>query len=385
VRLVVHPSWSFAVFALLAGCVHDPSSNDAGPSETGETTAQAEAEAGTETETGGEPTVFDPPVGEDASITAFDDAHVYFGAENFRQIDVALELPAPELAYESVSLTITLGCPNGLCDWWDRKGWIAVVEDPGTEQEKILEVARFMTPYRVGAQHVLDVTELRPLLSGDVTLRVFIDTWVGPGHANGDGWLVDATFDFVGGDPQRVPIAVLPIWTLRSVEYGNPTLPTSQTVPETPIAIPAEADAVSLRTIITGHGQGNLDNCAEFCPRNHGFLIAQQAFVRQIWRDNCAETPVVGQQGTWQYPRAGWCPGAEVIPWLEDVSAAITPGETVAVVYDVEAYENSCSPESPVCEGCSLGTGCEYDGGNHTPPIYDLSAMLIAFRDVGEQ
>ncbi|HLT37627.1 MAG TPA: peptide-N-glycosidase F-related protein, partial [Enhygromyxa sp.] len=147
---------------------------------------------------------------------------------------------------------------------------------------------------------------------------------------------------------------------------------------------PAEADAVSLRSIITGHGQGNLHNCAEFCPRNHGFLVVEQPFVREIWRDDCDQTPIEGQQGTWQYPRAGWCPGAEVIPWLEDVSAAAPAGQSVTVSYDVETYENSCRPDAPVCTGCALGTGCEYDGGNHTPPIYDLSAMLIAYRNVGQ-
>lgn len=362
-----------AAAAPLLGCVQQPS---------------AEGSIDTDTETGSAETgslPFEPAIGEDTSITAFEQAHVYFGDENVRQIDVDLSFPPAELAYESVVLTITLGCPNDNCDWWDRKGFIGVVRDAGTEQESILEVARFMTPYRVGAQHVIDVSELRPLLADDLTLRVFIDTWVGPGHQNGDGWLVDARFDFVGGAPTRVPIAVLPIWDLRTVEYGNPDLPISASVPEAAIEIPSEADAISLRSIITGHGQGNLDNCAEFCPRNHGFLIAEDAFLRQIWRDDCAETPVEGQQGTWQYPRAGWCPGAEVIPWLEDASDAVAPGETVAISYDVQAYENTCRPDAPECTGCALGTGCEYDGGNHTPPIYDLSAMLIAYRNVGEE
>lgn len=363
-----------AAVALLS-CAHEPNAGTAEDSST--STDDSEG-----SETGD--TSFAPMIGEDTSVTAFDQAHVYFGEQNMRQIDVALSFPPAELAYESVTLDITLGCPNDACDWWDRKGFIAVVRDPGSEQESILEIARFMTPYRVGAQHVIDVSELRPLLAGDVTLRVFIDTWVGPGHQNGDGWLVSARFDFAGGSPERVPIAVLPIWSLRTFEYGNPDLPVADSVPETAVEIPAEADAVSLRSIITGHGQGNLDNCAEFCPRNHGFLLGEQAFVREIWRDDCAQTPVEGQQGTWQYPRAGWCPGAEVIAWIEDVSAAVTPGQSVSVIYDVQAYENSCRPESPMCTGCALGTGCEYDGGNHTPPIYDLSAMLIAYRNIGQ-
>ena len=372
----------FAAVAQLLACANEPGPVDA--SEPPETSGEDSTGDSTGDTGDGEPAPFAPPIGDDTSITPFDDAHVWFGEENHREIDVAVELPAAELAYESVTLTITLGCPNDKCDWWDRKGFLGLVRDPGTEQESIVEIARFMTPYRVGAVHVIDVTELRPLLAGDVVMRVFIDTWVGPGHQNGDGWLFDAQFDFVGGAPTRMPIAAIPLWDYQTVEYGNPALPIAEAVAPVAVEIPAEADAVELRSIITGHGQGNLDNCAEFCPRNHGFLVGEQAFVREIWRDNCAETPVQGQQGTWQYPRAGWCPGAEVIPWVEAVGDAVVPGSTVSVTYDVESYENTCRPDSPNCSGCSLGTGCEYDGGSHTPPIYDISAMLIAYRTLGE-
>jgi hypothetical protein len=382
VRLPVYPSILLAAVAQLSACAHEPGTPPGEAGEAGE--AGESSTSGDGTETGDEPAPFMPEIGDDGSFVAFADAHVWFGEENHRQIDVALSLPAAELAYASVTLDLTLGCPNDRCDWWDRKGYIGLVRAPGTEQESIVEVARFMTPYRVGARHVIDVTELRPLLAGDVVLRVFIDTWVGPGHPNGDGWLVDARFDFVGGAPTRVPIAAIPLWDLRTVEYGDPAAPISESVPSVVVELPIETDAVALRSIITGHGQGNLHNCAEFCPRNHGFLIGEQPFVREIWRDDCAETPVEGQQGTWQYPRAGWCPGAEVIPWIEEVGAAAPAGASVTVTYDVQAYENTCRPDAPVCTGCALGTGCDYDGGNHTPPIYDISAMLIAYRNLGE-
>jgi hypothetical protein len=50
------------------------------------------------------------------------------------------------------------------------------------------------------------------------------------------------------------------------------------------------------------------------------------------------------------------------------------------VGYDVEAYVNTCRPEAEVCQGCSLGTGCEYDGGNHTNSRYWFSSLLIYYR-----
>ncbi|MFV8749778.1 peptide-N-glycosidase F-related protein [Nannocystaceae bacterium ST9] len=363
----------------MSACTGPTAATDTGDaSETGEDESEGGSEAESETGETGDPYV--PTPGEDATIVAYEQAYVYFGDENHRQIDVVVEFPPAELTYAGAELEIELSCPNGKCDWWDRHGFLGVVIDPGSDQERIVELARFITPYRVGANWTIDVAALRPLLAGEVTLRLFIDTWVGPGHANGDGWMVDARFVLKGGVPERIPIAVIPAWYETTFEYGNPMIPTADSIAPVDVAIPAEATAVELRTLITGHGQGNLDNCAEFCPKNHGFLIGDQSYVKEILRDDCADTPVEGQQGTWQYSRAGWCPGAEVLAWVEDVGAAMPAGATTTLRYDVEAYENSCRPDAPECTGCSLGTGCEYDGGNHTAPVYKFSSVVVAFR-----
>jgi hypothetical protein len=325
--------------------------------------------------------------GPDVSVTAFDGAHVFFlgweDGQNQRQIDVELEFPAAELGYEAVTLELGLRCPEGGCDWWDRAAYIGVVEGAGTEEERVLEIARFMTPYRVEGAWTIDVSSLRPLLSGTRTLRVFIDTWVGPGHANGDGWLVDARFDFVGGVPAELPVEVIPLWAYSEATVGDPALPVDGQVEPVTVAIPAGASRVELRSIITGHGQGNAENCAEFCQLAHGSLVGTAAVQRTVWRDDCADNPINDQQGTWMYPRAGWCPGADVLAWVEDVSDGATAGQEVQVTYDVSSYENTCRPEAETCMGCALGTGCEYDGGNHTPPVVKMSAVLVAYQATG--
>ena len=41
--------------------------------------------------------------------------------------------------------------------------------------------------------------------------------------------------------------------------------------------------------------------------------------------DDCATTAAPGQQGTYQYSRAGWCPGAMVEPWIEAVDTHTEP------------------------------------------------------------
>lgn len=395
---------TYAVAALLmAACGGSPSPAPAGeteaPGSSGEagTTAGAsestagpgESTAAVDGSSSGGTTEGIPMIepGPDASVVAFDGTPVYFlgwdAGQNQRQVDVELEFPPAELGYEAVTLELGLRCPEGGCDWWDRAAYIGVVEGVGTEQERVLEVARFMTPYRVGGTWSIDVSSLRPLLSGTRTLRVFIDTWVGPGHANGDGWLVDARFDFVGGVPAELPVEVIPLWAYSEATVGDPALPVDGQLTPVTVAIPGAASRVELRSIITGHGQGNAENCAEFCQLAHGFLVGATAVQRTIWRDDCAENPINDQQGTWMYPRAGWCPGADVIAWVEDVSDGATPGQDVEVLYDVSDYENTCRPDSPDCMGCSLGTGCEYDGGNHTPPVVKLSAVLVVYQPTG--
>lgn len=400
------PSCVLAV--LLAACGGSPSPAPAGEDETAGSSGEAgttTAPVGASTSGPGESTALPDPDGSsggegtttegtpaiepgpDVSVTAFDGAHVYFlgweDGQNQRQIDVELEFPAAELGYEAVTLELGLRCPEGGCDWWDRAAYLGVVEGAGTEEERVLEVARFMTPYRVEGAWTIDVSSLRPLLSGTRTLRVFIDTWVGPGHANGDGWLVDARFDFVGGVPAELPVEVIPLWAYSEATVGDPALPVDGQIEPVTVAIPAGASRVELRSIITGHGQGNAENCAEFCQLAHGYLVGTAAVQRTVWRDDCAENPIDDQQGTWTYPRAGWCPGADVIAWVEDVTEGATPGREVQVLYDVSSYENTCRPDAETCMGCALGTGCEYDGGNHTPPVVRMSAVLVAYQATG--
>lgn len=326
--------------------------------------------------TTGEPLV----VGGDEIIPLFEATDVYFAdGDNRRDVDATVAFPEPALAYEGVALYLTLSCPEaGECDWWDRGGYIGVVENVGTEDERVIEVARFITPYRVGGSWALEITHLRPLLAGEQTIRVHIDTWVGPGHANGDGWVVDAEVQFYGGNPTRVPKAVLPLWPHMSFGIGDPANPIETQVAEQTVELPEGTTEVELAATITGHGQGNLDNCAEFCQMTHGFLVGATPVQQVLWRDDCGDNPIDNQQGTWTLPRAGWCPGDMVTPWIEDVTEGIEDGQ-VTVSYGLTDYDNTCRPDAPTCMGCALGTGCEYDGGNHTAPSYQLSAVLVAY------
>ena len=324
-----------------------------------------------------------PPT-QNASVTTFDAAHIYWGAENRREIALDTVFP-PHGPWKKVTMHLTLACPQGGCDPWDRAGSIGLIDGTGPDT-RALEIARFMTPYGRGGSWVYDVTDLQTLLAGPRTMHAYVDTWVA------SGWLVTARFDFEAGTPARKPVKVIPIdWNRERLDrdravYGDPYRPIpDQLVPRT-VALPASGfSQAEVFVITTGHGQGSSGNCAEFCPREHSVLVDGAAHKKTIWRDDCEFNPVQPQNGTWQYDRAGWCPGADVKPWIEDLGTSLAPGSTHTIGYDVQAYTNRCRWDSDVarryCSACaSLGLPCQYDTGGHTEPYFLVSAYLVLFE-----
>lgn len=315
--------------------------------------------------------------GADSNVTAFDKAHLTGGSRNIYQTSTFPE----QGSYERITMTLTLACPAGGCDPWDRWGNIGIVlkknaSDPGGDQ--ILELGRFVTPYGVGGTFKYDVTDLRPALSGKQELRIFTDTWV-------DGWLATVKFEMKGGVPAKEPSFVMPLWTALHVGVGVPSKPISNSVPTRQVTVDQASCGLAVRAIITGHGQGNRDNCAEFCAKTHYYKVGTASHGKSVWRDDCASTAVQNQNGTWQYPRAGWCPGADVRAFSVDVGADVNAEakagkKAFPVAYDVEGYDNTCRPDNCSASSCVFGTGCAYDNGAHTEPYYAMTAVLIGYK-----
>ncbi len=362
--------------ALLAACGTETSSGDTG--NTGGASTTSTGGAGGTGGTGGS----GPTPGTDATVTPFDHTHLYFtGDDNKRVVDATATFPT-EGVYEHIVLHLSLTCPQGGCDAWDRFASLSIVTEKGQSgaPDTEIEIARYITPYKVKASWDIDVTDLRPLLSGEITMRSFIDTWVGPGSPYGAGWEVTASFEMKGGLPAKEPVAVVPVWNRTYTVYGDPNKTIAAQLPAQTVTLPEEASSFALRTFVTGHGQGNAGNCAEFCKRDHTLTVGSAPHAQQIWRSDCATTATPNQQGTWKYARAGWCPGADVLPWMLDVTPDVTGASTATFAYDVQAYENTCRPDAATCSGCTLGATCDYDGGAHTEPNYQVSSLLIAYR-----
>lgn len=294
------------------------------------------------------------------TIPIFRQTHVFFGnGHNRREVEQNVLFPGADESFSKLTLRFKLNCPSGGCDWWDRKGSLYILDD---EKGKI-EIFRFMTPYRVGATWQLDVTDLRPLFVGFKKFQVFIDTWVGPGHAQGNGWSVDASIDFREGIPVNKVVDVIPLFTSQSVVYGDPSRPAGL---NTHVELNAWARRGRIWSFVTGHGQGNTENCAEFCPKVHTINFADQRIRRTIWRNDCNMTRTEGSQmGTWTLARAGWCPGDKVSPWIIDIPEEKL-SSSMRIGWSPQAYNNRFRGN--------------YNGGSNTEPYYQISSLLVLYE-----
>lgn len=317
------------------------------------------------------------------TVTLFDAVQLSFAdMANHRTVDGTATFP--DGPFQHVTLHLTLACPSGRCDQWDRLGSLRIASGApmgDAMSPPLAEFARFVTTYGVRGAWDLDVTDLQPLFHGTQPIQAFIDTWVGPGSPYGNGWLLTASLEFTSGLAAHQPVAVVPLAWDQAV-YGDPARPIAMQLPPQSITVPATGVAsTGLYVITTGHGQGNVENCAEFCPRTHTVTVDGTPYKQDIWRNDCDQNPINTQRGNWQPSRAGWCPGDVVQPWIVDLGTTLAPGMSHTVSYDVETYVNTCRPDAATCARCTLGATCPYDGGNHTEPFYKVTAFVVLYAN----
>ncbi len=330
-------------------------------------------------------------------VTVFDLADQYYvsGDENLRTIDAPVDFPEGD--WERINLRLELSCPaDGDCDNWDRLANIYLVEDPGGENEESYELLRYITPYNEGMCIHTDVSDYAALLTGARTLRSFISTWVGPGSPHGHGWRVTLKFIFHPGVASReLPTQILNVWSNNWITVGDPDNLIGDQIGIRQIEIPAGVTRAETRLLVTGHGQGNQDNCAEFCHSQQVILVNDLPVSVDPWRSDCSQNPLDDQDGTWRYSRAGWCPGAVVLPHVSDVTALADIAAQNNFGYEVwdsegDLYINNCRPgagdENNICQECAFDDdpgNCDYDGGMHTEPRDQISVQLFLYGQSG--
>jgi hypothetical protein len=304
------------------------------------------------------------------SVLTFDREFVNWASAQERSFD----FPDAAVPIRAITMTIRLDCPSGGCDPWDRSAFVFVRgRDPAGKMDEY-EIARFITPYGVGCSWEVDVTDYRIFLAGSASLGFFVETYIGGER----GWLVTIRFDFYPGAPERKVLSIENLWHGKPV-YGDPGSPIADFFTAKTLKIDPAATAVKLRFSVTGHGQGNTDNAAEFARKLHGVHVNADSFEHYLWRDDCDENPCSPQAGTWQFARAGWCPGSAVEPWDVDASDSVVPGGTATIQYEVEPYTNRCRPSGTCTAADCIWGDCNYNSGDHTPPIYWVESQVITY------
>jgi len=285
--------------------------------------------------------------------------------------------PAQDL-YEQILCHITIACPGppGDCDPWDRFANLRLRHWLDETNYEDYEIARFITPYDItyasGPQTcswTTDVTDYQFLLHDDVTLRLFIDTWIG-----GDkGWLLTIDFEMLPGTPEREPFAIERLWYAGWVNYGDPDNPIEDHIQPVSTTMPTAATWARFKAFLTGHGFWNTDNAAEFSNKAQRLSSGANFEIQYLWRPDCESNPCSPQLGTWQYDRAGWCPGDKADPWDVDISDWLVPGESSELTFLFQPYINHCRPNNPDCVDVA---GCDCAGHAY----YRFEGQVIYYR-----
>jgi len=214
----------------------------------------------------------------------------------------------------------------------DQKEWSWYSEP--FEVVESYEVARFITPYGKGLDlgengftWIYDVTDYAPLLRGEVDLA-----------AANTFEVLDLKFVFVEGTPPREVRDIRNLWQYGNHRYGD----LADGIAIEPLTLTRDQDANGLmvRSRISGHGHAGPHNCCEWDPKEHTLLVGGfERFRWTVWRD-CGMNPVHPQGGTWQFDRAGWCPGTFVDTHDHELTPWVKPGETTLIDYAVEPYDS---------------------------------------------
>ncbi len=301
---------------------------------------------------------------QDINVVGFD-GETHTGGST---ITKTIDFPSDNSGYQSIIMNIGLTCPAGGCDPWDRFSQLSVIDDNGAA----MEIGRYATPYGNGdCTWTLDVTDYRALLTGSTELISHIETYA-------NGWNIHTSFDFIEGTPDYEHVQVTQFFQDNQFTYGD-TLFYSINLPDFNFEVPSNTEEVVFRVINSGHGQGNTNNAAEFSQKTHQIRInGQDEFEQFLWKPDCNINPCSPQAGTWQFARAGWCPGQAIEPWDYNITSMTNPGETVNLDYVLEPFFNICSPANPTCTAsdCS-GPSCLYNDNTHTTPHYKIVLQVI--------
>jgi len=267
-------------------------------------------------------------------------------------ITATVDLPSIDdlQQYEHVELDFSLSCPGSrddTCAHWDHVIQLYVCCNASNELCG-LELGRWITPFRRRIGHWLTpVKPLIPLLQSadssstnkcNFTMKTvpWAMAWVPSLNIRlvNKVQVSNKYKTFHAMDKALVPFKLLPLFRGGTFDknYNSKYSPV-HFIP------PRDTEKVKLVATITGHGSDN-NNCAEFCVTSHHFVVNNKQNFSRVFKnagtamgcaDRVPEGVVPNEHGTWLYGRDGWCDGQEVIPWVVDITGALSkaPNNTI--------------------------------------------------------
>lgn len=254
--------------------------------------------------------------------------------------------PSDSIKYRKVYLYLEFGCAPGLnCGEWDYINSIYLGRKGGVKGDSLYyELSRFITPYgnqwnaASGWKHgwYFDLTDYAFLLHDSLEI-IYKHTGYEANHDR--GWTITLDFRCIEGTPALEPKGITRFFEV-SAPYGNTNSPFKNALPDKNFTVKSGADMVRFKTIQTGHGFNTTENCSEFCDKVRTISIDNTAVnSKHVWRNDCGLNSLYPQAGTWLYDRAGWCPGAPVVP--ADFDLKLTENTQHTYSLNMEDYTNT--------------------------------------------
>ncbi len=287
-------------------------------------------------------------------VNLFDQSQHNFGSRGQLQSN-AITLPGDLSDYEQLLLHISVDCPSSGCDPWDQTAKVIANSELGT-----FEIARYITPYGIACgPWIVDVTDFKSVLTGDVIFDSFVQVF------GQSGWLVTLDLEMIEGS-SSTHSKVTPLFQTDYHVYGDPGI--NDDLDPISLTISDNTSSSHIRMHVTGHGQGNTNNAAEFFQATHEVMInGSKVADHALWKSDCASNSCADQAGNWLFPRAGWCPGQEVIPAIFNTTDVASSGQSISVDYELQDYTNL------------LNTG--YNNSGHTEPHYRIHGVIVEESD----
>ena len=251
------------------------------------------------------------------------------------------EFPDDDRTWEKIYMHRTLKCDEQTkqdsfpCGEWDYSTF-TLLYIPVDDTVEVFELENYVTPYGMGIDlngdcgwtYVYDVTDYAPLLKGRVEIS-----------SGNQQELLDMKFIFVEGIPLRDVISVKNLYPWGNYKYEEIAIDSVMQPFE--LILDPKASGYMLRARISGHGHHGPRNCCEWDNKTHTYYANESVLFRwNIWK-NCGDNPIYPQGGTWQFDRAGWCPGAAVDTYDFELTNFINPGDTIMFDYGIEMYKDN--------------------------------------------